>query len=279
LRSNSLTRRLLLPAAIALFLAIGTIVHRVDAQGQSPTKLAMVMPSDRRPAAPDGLATSWTDPMCGHCHQVDSLFSHPVAITPSRSIPPYMPLTDGQVTCITCHEDSAQAHTLARQAHSSMLRQSPLSEDFCVQCHDPADRSRTSQHALGIARAHLAWPDAPQDDPIDPATGLDATNRNCLTCHDGLTAPGDALRIAGPFASDALPDHPVGIRYAVLEAGAGVTRAAIKLHSPATLDARVRLVDGRIGCTTCHSPFSSEPKLLVMGNRGSRLCLTCHNER
>ena len=60
----------------------------------------------------------------------------------------------------------------------------------------------------------------------------------------------------------------------------------------ASLDPAIRLIDGRIGCGTCHVPyteanhqtlsnersaFPSVPDpLLVMDNRRSELCLECH---
>lgn len=60
----------------------------------------------------------------------------------------------------------------------------------------------------------------------------------------------------------------------------------------ASLDPSIRLIDGRIGCGTCHVPyaeanhqtlsdersaFPSVPDpLLVMDNRRSELCLECH---
>jgi len=39
----------------------------------------------------------------------------------------------------------------------------------------------------------------------------------------------------------------------------------------------IRLFEGRIGCGTCHDPFSKLPKQLVMSNKGSRICLACHD--
>jgi predicted CXXCH cytochrome family protein len=38
------------------------------------------------------------------------------------------------------------------------------------------------------------------------------------------------------------------------------------------------LFDGNLGCGSCHSAYSKEPHLLVMNNRGSKLCLSCHTQ-
>lgn len=43
-----------------------------------------------------------------------------------------------------------------------------------------------------------------------------------------------------------------------------------------SLDTRVRLFDSNITCASCHSPYATQPALLVMSNQGSRLCLSCH---
>jgi predicted CXXCH cytochrome family protein len=45
-----------------------------------------------------------------------------------------------------------------------------------------------------------------------------------------------------------------------------------------TKTGRVRLPDGRIECVSCHDPHNTAgiDKLLVMSNRRSALCLTCH---
>ena len=43
------------------------------------------------------------------------------------------------------------------------------------------------------------------------------------------------------------------------------------------LDQMIRLYSGRLGCGTCHSVYSKHAKHLVMDNRGSRLCIACHN--
>jgi predicted CXXCH cytochrome family protein len=45
--------------------------------------------------------------------------------------------------------------------------------------------------------------------------------------------------------------------------------------APGTLDRRIKLEEGKIGCLSCHAPSSSENKMLLMpGPRG--LCVNCH---
>jgi predicted CXXCH cytochrome family protein len=49
------------------------------------------------------------------------------------------------------------------------------------------------------------------------------------------------------------------------------------LVHPNSLDPRIRLFDGRVGCGSCHSPYAREHALLVMSNDRSALCLSCHS--
>ena len=97
-----------------------------------------------------------------------------------------------------------------------------------------------------------------------------------MGCHDGVIGhfadsaihdPSDAQR---PGASIGLT-HPIGGSYGT------AASAAPDLKPVASLDRMIRLYSGRLGCGTCHSVYSKLAKHLVMDNRGSRLCIACHN--
>ena len=80
----------------------------------------------------------------------------------------------------------------------------------------------------------------------------------------GRPAPGIGSRQAS---------HPIGVFYPPRPrpSAEGTFLPAI------ALDRRVNLVEGRVGCLTCHDLFGTEEKLLVMSNRESRLCYSCHD--
>ena len=44
----------------------------------------------------------------------------------------------------------------------------------------------------------------------------------------------------------------------------------------AVLDKRIRLFNGKVGCGSCHNPYSKNAKFLVIETEGGRLCLSCH---
>ena len=82
-------------------------------------------------------------------------------------------------------------------------------------------------------------------------------------------------------------DHPIGASY---EALSGRNRGLV---TPARLDPAIKLVDGKMGCLTCHVPFveadhetvaasrgegvQPDP-MLVIDNTGSGLCVACHRK-
>lgn len=68
--------------------------------------------------------------------------------------------------------------------------------------------------------------------------------------------------------------HPIGIEYPA-DGYHGPLGAAY--HPARQLDERIRLVDGRVECISCHSPYSDIEHQLVMPNHGSALCLSCHD--
>ena len=95
----------------------------------------------------------------------------------------------------------------------------------------------------------------------------------CLSCHDGTIAP---LR-QGPSDQDrgdrmqnrGMPGlHPVEVRYPIGDRSFKTTEE---------LPSAMLMTEGRVTCVTCHR-FDSEDHELVVSNRRSGLCLTCHRK-
>lgn len=98
---------------------------------------------------------------------------------------------------------------------------------------------------------------------------LDDASQKCLTCHDNM----NTLIVGLDYVSAARLDR--------------------SLVSAASLDARLKLVDGKISCITCHKEYSEETHMelyeesiaepttypmLQVSNYGSGLCLMCHRK-
>lgn len=209
---------------------------------------------------------------CTACHRFPNGLSHPVGVVPAIQIPQEFPLdTQGRLTCLSCH-DVPRTNDATRTPPAFLLRRPVTGRAFCATCHARQERTGVP-HVLGSDTAHggIRFRDAGQS--LQP---LDEESLNCMGCHDGAIGrfadsaihdPSDAQR---PGASIGFT-HPIGGSYGT------AALAAPNLRPVASLDQMIRLYSGRLGCGTCHSVYSKHAKHLVMDNRGSRLCIACHN--
>jgi predicted CXXCH cytochrome family protein len=98
---------------------------------------------------------------------------------------------------------------------------------------------------------------------------LEATTRTCLSCHDGLAAPGveyATTRGAGHGS------HPVDVDYAQAS-----MRPRARFRPQGALPASVVLPGGKVTCTSCHDGASREKHHTAMPMERSRLCTSCHD--
>ncbi|MHC4785770.1 MAG: cytochrome c3 family protein [Planctomycetota bacterium] len=229
-------------------------------------------------SAPAGPGFTISD--CGNCHLIDPGFSHPVDVVPSMAVPPHLPLAGGRITCTTCHEEGSARHRSARIQHGALLRSPATTPALCAECHDRWSDSRRDMHASMLGQAHLRWLDRPGTEITDDrrsSGSRDPQSSACLGCHDGTVATD-----AGDHTDDAVrnqagapgANHPVGVLYVV---DGSQPDEGPALRPPEMLDPRIRLYDLRVGCGSCHSPYAGGEALLVMSNRQSQLCLSCHN--
>ncbi|MCC7408200.1 MAG: hypothetical protein IT442_09020 [Phycisphaeraceae bacterium] len=200
---------------------------------------------------------------CENCHQVNPLFSHPTGVTAHPSAASNLPLENGLVTCITCHDNSSQAHQDAKNGVGKMLREMPNGQSLCAACHEAS----SGQHAGGLGLAHLKWENPLKNQASDSVSEgtIDALSLQCLTCHDGTT--GKSLGLS----------HPIAVSQD--RAAREIYSGSLAYTAPNRLDSRVPLFDGLVGCVSCHSPYSQIPKRLVIDNTHNQLCLTCHEQR
>jgi predicted CXXCH cytochrome family protein len=107
---------------------------------------------------------------------------------------------------------------------------------------------------------------------------IDSFSKNCLSCHDGLVALNiNAVYRNSPenFKSRNLDAkvHPIGMDY---ERYVALGRGYFK--PIAMWNTKLILLNGKVGCLTCHNPLNPERKHLVMSDVRSTLCLTCHDK-
>ncbi len=138
--------------------------------------------------------------------------------------------------------------------------------EICADCHGGGPQEQP--HAAMLEIAHPATK-ARDDGSSFP---LDTTSRLCLTCHDGSgLGPVAHFALAGGLQA-AGGAHPIGMDYEQ------VTAYNRKYQAAASLAPEIVLMDGKMGCLSCHNLYiPSKQGLLAVDNSGSRLCFSCHN--
>ncbi len=206
---------------------------------------------------------------CRECHAFPAGTSHPLGGKPW--FPVDLPLEGGTVGCLTCHDGRvlSPGHTEVRG--NAFLRKDR--EGLCRTCHKPGPSTRGRLvHGLSGGRAHMVR----KGNPSGPAGGgrlLDEESRRCLSCHDGSLTKGGTMGKGGSTAWERLREnHPVGVAYDP----ALRKRGKYAFRPVGFLPEAVDLPGGRVGCASCHGFYNRNPHLLVIPNRGSRLCLSCH---
>lgn len=207
------------------------------------------------------------DYLCMECHRVSKSNSHPSEIAPSMKMPSGFSLDwQGRITCTTCHDP----HVEDLSSNPAMLRGQVGGKEFCIQCHQDYFTA-PEKHLAASGTAHTKSWTPPDKEALNQI--LDAASLECLACHEGSVATAVSYQLGGmeslTFQGRSL-SHPVGVDYA------SAASANRQLRSLNDLSPQISLYEGKVGCTSCHNPFSSETDMLVFNNRGSALCLECH---
>ncbi len=232
-------------AAAAAVVAIGTMITPLRTQAETPESASS--------------NAAFRTSRCVECHQFQAVLTHPTGVRPTMAVPSGLPLVNGMVDCVTCHEAPAShATTFAKVGVRGG------STALCGQCHSAGEQL---SHASSGMPAHLKSIST----KVLGIGGMDAESRSCLSCHDGAMASAGDVRMLG---LDTESTHPLGTKARQDAPSSSDTR----LVDVAGVDGRVRLFGKAVGCGSCHSPYARAGRLLVMSNSKSRLCLSCHVE-
>jgi predicted CXXCH cytochrome family protein len=199
---------------------------------------------------------------CEKCHtEYSKTQSHPTDIYPMLSTPDDMPLTDGKLTCITCHYVHIDNNVQRNKKHY-FLRRQIRGIVFCSACHIIDDKKHIvfeSVHKKGYQEK-------------DRSTRIDRMSLECIECHDSYVADIKEILGAGSWNHfNKEYNHPIGASYRK-----AIARKSRSFRPVSMLNKEMKLYDGKIGCGTCHNIYSKEKAMLIMNNRGSKLCLECH---
>jgi hypothetical protein len=227
--------------------------------------------------------------VCDRCH--NGRFArrdiHPVGMVPSSNvvIPLEMPLTEGKVTCVTCHDSSLQEGGEGKfsvgKVNPDFLRGGyTVRNEFCFRCHKAEQFGKLNAHLQldewGIVRpqsclfCHTSLPNQ-QVLGIESAGFKDESiDEYCTCCHEGL-------EIGHPVGGDHLVE-PSEEMLAVIEGA--VEKIGVKLP----------LYNNRVTCATCHNPHEAgviehktaakgtgnKKRLRLSGGNMMMICLGCH---
>ena len=218
--------------------------------------------------------------LCMDCHSdLEETLSHPIGVFPGRAvIPPDMPLADGKLTCSTCH-DIHMPYKNAFGLPTHFLRRSVRGRRFCAICHKQSDFNEmiAGGHEETMQKAHLK----PRFFALDNAGPIDSVSAECLSCHDGsmgkaapvkagLWQHSDPLMGLGPQSYTGV--HPVGIDYEESRMDHD------DLKPSSMIPKKIKLVNGKVSCISCHDPYSNNRAQLISTNRNGELCLGCHDK-
>ncbi|MGA2191850.1 MAG: cytochrome c3 family protein [Nitrospirota bacterium] len=225
--------------------------------------------------------------LCARCHEMSKIVSHQVDMIPSAetAIPKDMPLDEqGRMTCVTCHDIHKIYRNPLTGQRTFFLRRDAIGKNFCIACHNTEQglKKITLAAAAGskplLITSHRPAMDRGHGfanfEVLDKDSEIDSLSLACLDCHDNSPQKTSLGPRVWKHASDSIGlSHPIGIDYSKETAD---NRELVRAEN---LDTRLRLFDGKMGCCTCHDPYSpNDGKALVIGKRGSYqdLCLSCH---
>jgi len=206
------------------------------------------------------------DKLCSRCHAIDKEKSHPINVRPNKDVPLAIHLDkNGRMTCATCHDVHKEDKTSSRPELSGLLWGHVKGKAFCFLCHNKETLDAAWRHETAIPYAH------PSGKLTEAAGGslLDKFSTECLSCHDGTISKSPQVEVRrGVWQHGMGMSHPIGVDYPYSQ----------DFAYPESLPKEIQLFDGRIGCLSCHEIYSKENNLLVMNNKRSRLCLSCHKK-
>lgn len=175
--------------------------------------------------------------------------------------------------------------------------------ELCASCHVPHRPVKNVplwSHALSSA-TYALYNQNPGYKPSasvydnSPATFEGTPTKLCLSCHDGSVAvAGNAFLTPsnqswimydnGPIAAPSgsgqgykglLGSHPVGVTLGNMHGNGDCLKCHGEIAGQVSV---IKFYNKKIQCTTCHNPHMKVPgtRFLVMSNRDSALCQSCH---
>jgi hypothetical protein len=209
----------------------------------------------------------------GYCHPLEIDSGLGENWTPPRGFP----LTDGKMTCDTCHDVYRQCQKRLFDRRSLRGAPYPMKTDFCYRCHEAKKYKRRNAHHQIRA-----------DGTIDAKT--------CLYCHkdkpDVKTATYRDVTFIGDTRALCMRCHPITGNHPGNFDHMAKRPSAKGLARLAALKKKYHIIlplaeDGKMTCITCHNPHEKgvipvgKPSAKGAGSKyrervPKKLCIECH---
>ncbi len=175
----------------------------------------------------------------------------------------------GAETCQECHE--TQYESYAKSVHFKKSVKGPQSQDACETCHGPGAMHVEKGGGRGVDIFAFNKDTDPQ-----------AKSAKCLTCHQ--RTPGMDLWDLGVHKRNDLSCdscHDIHANGGVLKPKE--PQVCFGCHRDIKVDVNKRshhpILEGKVSCSSCHSPHGTLSKHLVKADDPQQLCYRCHADK
>lgn len=174
-------------------------------------------------------------------------------------------------------------HNLSKSGTGAI--KSTTEERVCIYCHTPHDAmSEAPLWNRELSTQSYTLYSSPTLDAT--VTQPQGSSKLCLSCHDGTLALNAIHSSTLPIATDLSQslfnigsssnletnlenDHPISFEYTI-----GLDQ---ELNDPTNLPSFILLQNGRVECTSCHDPHTSDYPQFLRTSK-NQLCIACHNK-
>lgn len=152
---------------------------------------------------------------------------------------------------------------------------------FCHTPHGALTGTPLWSHKLSTA-VYEIYQSSSLEASVGQPTG---SSKYCLSCHDGTVALAESVRggsSGGTYitpgqanlGTDLSDDHPISFVYST-----ALSTEDVQIRPPSMAPEQLRLdKSGELQCRTCHDPHDNRyGNFLVMSNRRSQMCVSCHD--
>ncbi len=207
------------------------------------------------------MLTASQEALCAKCHPAATQVSHPSGFQPKKTPPAAYPLDwKGDLTCSTCHDIHGSSPGLMRGAK--------VGKQLCFACHESDFFAKMRDGGASLMAGHLVNKGIDSNAPT-----LDAYTNTCMDCHGKNANPSIATSIDRNGVvrhSSQSANHPIGMLYQDAVAFGGY-------RARRTVERKLMLPEGKVGCVSCHSGYQKEHGKLLVALEKSALCYECHD--